>query len=106
MALLRVVPHTRTNRSLKTLSAVCFAVWILLLFGGLESPGETALPREYQLKAIFLFNFAQFVDWPPEAFPEARTPLVIGVLGEDPFGAYLDETVRGETVNNRSLLVQ
>jgi hypothetical protein len=106
MALLRASAHVWARRSGKSLSAVCFAVFTLLLSDGLESPGETALPREYQLKAVFLFNFAQFVDWPPEAFPEAQTPLVIGVLGEDPFGAYLDETVRGETVNNRPLIVQ
>jgi hypothetical protein len=53
-----------------------------------------------------LFNFAQFVDWPPKAFPEAQTPLVIGILGEDLFGSYLDETVRGEKVNDRPLVVQ
>ena len=41
-----------------------------------------------------MFNFAQFVDWPQESFPEAQMPLVIGVLGEDPFGTYLDEIVR------------
>ena len=29
-----------------------------------------------------------------------------GVLGEDPFGSFLDETVRGEKVNNRPLTVQ
>jgi len=45
--------------------------------------------REYQVKAVFLFNFAQFVEWPPTAFPEATAPLVIGVLGADPFGAAL-----------------
>lgn len=65
-----------------------------------------AQSKEYQIKAVFLFNFAQFVDWPTNAFPEAQTPLVIGVLGEDPFGSYLDETVRGEKVNNRPLIVQ
>jgi len=63
-------------------------------------------PTEYQLKAVFLFNFAQFVDWPQESFPEAQTPLVIGVLGEDPFGTYLDDIVSGETVNNRQLEIQ
>lgn len=77
----------------------------VLLSGGRDAPAETTPPPEYQLKAVFLFHFAQFVEWPPEAFPEAQTPLVIGVLGEDPFGAYLDETVRSETVNNRSLVV-
>jgi YfiR/HmsC-like len=61
--------------------------------------------REYQIKAVFLFNFAQFVEWPPEAFPGAAEPFVIGILGEDPFGPYLDETVRGEKVNSRSISI-
>lgn len=61
---------------------------------------------EDQVKAVFLFNFAQFVDWPARAFSDATEPLVIGVLGEDPFGQYLDDTVRGEKVNRRSLVVQ
>jgi hypothetical protein len=63
-------------------------------------------PTEYQLKAVFLFNFSQFVEWPARAFPDAHTPLVIGVLGSDPFGADLDEVVQGETVNGRSLVVR
>jgi hypothetical protein len=66
--------------------------------------GATAT-REYEVKAIFLFNFTQFVEWPPDAFARVNTPLVIGVLGDDPFGAYLDETVRGETANGRPLIV-
>jgi YfiR/HmsC-like len=59
---------------------------------------------EYQVKAVFLFNFAQFVSWPSQQPPDA--PLVIGILGDDPFGSYLDETVRGEKVNGRSLTIQ
>jgi hypothetical protein len=81
-------------------------VFTLSLASGLDLPSQSAPAAEYQVKAIFLFNFAQFVDWPSGAFSGAQTPLVIGVLGEDPFGGYLDETVRGERVNNRSLTVQ
>lgn len=58
---------------------------------------------EYQLKAVFLFNFAQFVDWQPAA---AQTPLLIGILGDDPFGTFLDETVRGERVGVRAIEVR
>jgi hypothetical protein len=50
----------------------------------------------YKIKAAFLFNFTQFIDWPAATFPVADSPFVIGVLGEDPFGPYLDETVAGE----------
>lgn len=65
-----------------------------------------AAPTEYQVKAVFLFNFSQFVDWPVSSFDDDRSPLVIGVLGGDPFGATLDEIVRGETVNGRQLVVR
>jgi hypothetical protein len=62
--------------------------------------------NDRDVKAVFLFNFAQFVDWPAAAFTDERAPLVIGVLGEDPFGTTLDEVVKGEVVKNRSLVVQ
>jgi hypothetical protein len=71
-----------------------------------DTVAQTSASPEYQLKAVFLFNFAQFVEWPASAFPAPDTPLVIGVLGEDPFGSYLDETVRGETVHGRPLEVR
>jgi hypothetical protein len=67
---------------------------------------ETAVSSEYQLKAVFLFNFTQFVEWPRQAFADPNAPIVIGVLGVDPFGAYLDQTVQGEKINGRSLEVR
>jgi len=57
------------------------------------------------VKAVFLFNFAQFVDWPAGAFPDSAAPIAICVLGNDPFGSYLDETVRGEKVRGHSFEV-
>jgi hypothetical protein len=63
-------------------------------------------PSEYQVKAVFLFNFTQFVEWPPQAFPTPDVPFVIGILGQDPFGPQLDEVVRGENVDKRPLLVE
>jgi hypothetical protein len=49
---------------------------------------------EYQLKAAFLHRFAQFVEWPADR--AATTPIVIGVVGTDPFGPYLDDLVAGD----------
>jgi hypothetical protein len=76
---------------------------LLLTASGLL--GAAAPVSEYQLKAVFLFNFAQFVEWPPAALPRENAPFVIGVLGKDPFGADLDDVVRGETVNRHPLAV-
>jgi hypothetical protein len=71
-----------------------------------QAPAQGSVAPEYQVKAVFLYNFAQFVEWPASAFPDSAGPLVICVLGEDPFGPYLDETVRGETVQAHPLIVQ
>lgn len=78
---------------------------ILLLLFSLALPSETPPVREYQVKAVFLYNFAQFVQWPAEALPADGSPLVVGILGNDPFNAYLDEVVRGESVNGHPLKV-
>jgi hypothetical protein len=79
---------------------------LALLTGlGLYLPCVAAAP-EYQLEAVFLFHFAEFVEWPAQAFSDAQAPLTICVLGEDPFDGYLDETVRGEKVNDRPLEVR
>jgi hypothetical protein len=77
---------------------------LLLLAAGLA--GAAAPVSEFQLKAVFLFNFAQFVDWPAAALPRAGAPFVIGVLGKDPFGPILDDVVRGETVNGHPFVVE
>lgn len=80
--------------------------WITLLtLLFLATTHAGVVSREPELKAVFLFNFSHFTDWPPEAFPDAKSPLVIGVLGRDSIGPLLDEVVRGEQVNDRPLQV-
>ena len=60
---------------------------------------------EYELKAAFLFNFAKFVDWPPNALENAAGVSVC-VLGDDPFGEMLDRTLAGKSVHERPLVVR
>jgi hypothetical protein len=83
-------------------------VWIWgILILALTCLASRAQPsREPQLKAVFLFNFAQFTEWPASAFASTNAPFVIGVLGTDPFGHHLDETVRNESIRNRHVVVQ
>lgn len=77
----------------------------LLLWLGLAASLGAQPSREYDLKAVFLFNFVTFVDWPPAA-RSANEPFVIGVLGHDPFGASLDEVVAGEKFHDAPLQVR
>jgi hypothetical protein len=67
---------------------------------------KPATAAEYQLKAVFLFNFTKYVEWPAMAFTDTQSPFVIGVLGDDPFGAALDDAIRGEKMNGRALIVR
>ncbi len=94
----RPLPFDSVNR------AVLVAVaWLAAI-----CPAQAQKPRfnERDVKAVFLFNFVQFAEWPPEAFSDAQSPIVIGVLGEDPFGRALDDVVRGEVVGSRQLVVE
>lgn len=63
-------------------------------------------PTEYDIKAVFLLNFTRFVEWPAPGKPAESQPLVIGVIGDDPFGRRLDEAIQGEKVQSRALTVK
>ncbi len=42
--------------------------------------------QEYRLKAAFIYNFSQFIEWPANSFPQPDSPFTICVVGDDPFG--------------------
>ena len=65
---------------------------------------QDALP-EYQIKAAYLFNFLKFVEYPNESFMDPLAPIVIGVIGDDPFGNALPQVVIGKTVQGRDLVI-
>lgn len=81
---------------------------LLMLVAGLARPTVigAAPSKEYQVKAVFLFNFALFTDWPATAFADAKTPLVIGVAGDDPFGEFLNQVVAGEKAKGRPIEIK
>lgn len=106
MAILKASTHPKVSRMLKRYFHAWLVTLALFFLSRPELPAQTGLFKEYQIKAIFLFNFAQFVDWPSDVFSETQSPLIIGVLGDAPFDTYLDETVRDEKVNGHPLVVQ
>jgi hypothetical protein len=89
------------NKTLRAL--LCGTLGLMALLRG--ASGAEA-PTEYQVKAVFVYNFSRFVEWPPQAFSAPDEPFVIGILGGDPFGARLDEAVRGERIDQHPLLVR
>ena len=106
---------THTYRFLSERIVHAFTTWfclpltmsvLALAIRPVVAGAQTAISKEYQIKAAFLFNFAQFVQWPERSFPDTNAPFRIGVLGDDPFGGVLDETVRGEKVGGHPLMIQ
>jgi hypothetical protein len=84
-------------RTVVLLAAACIAV-----------PGAAAAaePLEYAVKAAYLAKFPFYVEWPPAAFGGTASPVVLCIVGDDPFGATIDEAVAGQQVQGRAIAVR
>jgi hypothetical protein len=60
---------------------------------------------EYSLKLAFLYNFTKFVEWPPDSYHSPSAPLVICIVGDDPFGPRLEGALRTRTAGNHPIEV-
>lgn len=78
---------------------------MLLLFA-VESSQAQEATASYKVKAVFIYNFTQFVDWPMTSFDSPDSPFVIGILGDNPFGSYIDQTVSGEKVGTHPIIIK
>lgn len=85
-------------------SGACCTFILGLLLGLCDVRAEDAV-AEYSIKAVFLYNFARFTEWPDSAFPAPDSPLSVCILGQDPFADELDQ-IKGRTVHGRKLLLK
>jgi hypothetical protein len=92
--------------TLKIIARQYLYALLLIIFSMGFMSAQTQATREYQIKAVFLFNFTQFIEWPDTSFSDPNEPMVIGILGENPFGAALNDAVAGEKVNGHPLVVK
>lgn len=76
--------------------------WLVLGANALRA----APSKEYRIKAAFLYNFTKFIEWPPRHFATDSQPIVIGVVGRNPFDSELEDLVRGRKVNGREIVVK
>ncbi len=107
--------ETRSYCRAGAIAAVCapgryLASWTLFVLSlalafapSLEA--QQAKPTEYQVKAAYLYNFTLFVSW-PNFSKSSGAPFGVCVLGKDPFGAVLDSTFSGETVDRQPIRIQ
>lgn len=88
-----------------TSAARALALGLVCWWLSMATAFAAKLSSEYEIKAAFLYNFISFTEWPDTAFTEPTSPIVIGVVGKDPFGSALDSMMNGERVKDRPLVV-
>ena len=95
-------------RSLAATALIGLALTIAVCVATVAAPasGQELQAAEYRVKAAFVYKFGDFVDWPSEAFNNARSPFVIGVVNADPIADELARITVGRTVGGRPVAVR
>jgi hypothetical protein len=93
----------RTPRSVQVLAVLCAG-----LLGSVVSRPVRAqsTAEEYQVKAAFLFHFAQLVEWPAGALNTADRSINLCIFDDEPHRRELQETIEGKPVGARVLHVR
>ena len=97
---------SRLKKNIRTsllYSILCFSIGQSNTFAQM---GFTVYPSRYQIEARYIVQLPQFVDWPEDAFQHLQSPIVLGVVGKDPFGINLDKAVQNQRIRERSLFVR
>ena len=94
---------TDSHRTRKILLALGTTL-LLLAASAVRADTDLELVKEYQVKALFLYNFANFVEWPDNAFENPASTLKMCLYGAVPFGEFLD-VVNGAQIRSRYLQV-
>ena len=99
---------TISLRYLLRRGVLCLAVLSLVLgLGRIPEArgGELTRLQEYEIKAVYIYNFAKYVEWPAKAFAHGTDPIILGILGDNPFGSHLDK-IAGKLVHGRPLVIR
>lgn len=59
-----------------------------------------------KVKAAFVFQFANFVEWPDEAFESDRAPFIITIVGNEEIEKLLADAAKDKRVQGRPIRVE
>jgi hypothetical protein len=94
------------SRRTRRASVLTFVAGWLLLSASPRTLSQNEEGAEYPVKLAFLFNFSHFVEWPPDSFRDPGAPLVICIVGRDPFGQDLEAELRTRKVGDHPIEVR
>ena len=70
------------------------------------APAGADASLEYAVKAAYLPKFIPFITWPDAAFTSPSQPVTICILGSDPFGGKLEQSLGGARFGERAIVVR
>jgi len=95
------------NRAIMTVRRlIIFIVMMMLGQASYAWAQDSEASSEYLIKAGYIYNFAKLVEWPAIAFAQPDSPIVIGIVGNDPFGPIIDKVLEGKKVNGHPFLIK
>ena len=80
-----------------------FLALAILLLAGAPASAEVS---DTAVKAAFIPKFARYVTWPPSASARTAGQMVLCIIGDDPFGASLDQAASSQSVDGRPFVVK
>jgi hypothetical protein len=101
-----VATSQRIMKRVSFIAACLVCLTLATALAGWAQSGDSSDSSEYLIKAGFTYNFAKLIDWPSGAFAQPDSPIVIGVLGTDPFNGTLDQVLKGKEANGRAFEVR
>lgn len=102
----RLPGQCAVGRRLLMMKGMVLLLLLVSTSGGMCTQAQAQALDEYQVKAALLFNFIKFVEWPADAFSDDSAPIVVGVVGNDPFGGALDQAVNGKFIRGRQVVAR
>lgn len=95
------------NRAIMTVRRLIIAMLMMLLAQVPHACAQDSeQSSEYLIKAGYIYNFAKLVEWPASAFAQPDSPIVIGIVGTDPFGPIIDKVLEGKKVNGHPFVIK
>ena len=104
MGALKPQLYPQSDFALRAAGRILFVLALGVLSNAFAA-AQSGQPSEYEVKGAFLFNFTKFVEWPESSFRDAQAPIVIGIIGDDPFGDSLLRIVGGQKAQGRAIVI-
>jgi hypothetical protein len=99
----------RKRKTFFTEIAAVIVTIAILGTGRTRAGGPTRLDassKVYEIKAAFIYNFAQFTQWPDSAFSSSDAPFVLGVIGETPLEPAMEQVLNGKAVAGHPIVLK